>query len=515
MLLLACKTGDLEKAKHLVEVEQVPFNCRDQWDCSPLYYTALCGHIDVTRYLLASGAQCDPNTFEGERCYYGALNNKIRTLLRNNRFTKAIDADADYAIFLHKSLMMDSQNYYSDLSLVRRIKTPTLQNHRIQHPFSIASSRCPFLAYEFLRRFPKSSQIPIKSKLVPVPALRAFLVWMYTGELPRDEIDPALEFLARQWRATELLLLIKERKEFSGLSGGQQMKRTVITQRKPGLKTALPVPKDLQEYEDGLEMFRERMEKGLSSFPSTKELQSGAVLVASSRPDIIIALGDAHFPCHKSFLVRSEYFQALLMGGFLEANSTRSILPVSFTDSPEVFACILDFLYTDRCLRFSDDTVFMLELLRVADLLLLERFKTSCVNYLIALPIEAIDNPADLLRASWDMNLPRLEQFITKLYAQRFEEYLKDNEIKTLVYESAESVVNREEVDTVIFADDLRYWLSRLHGFDGEEDIGIQGKNGEVLVRIGQQVDERRCELDKKTGRLDDILDELGLFVAM
>ena len=64
--------------KHLVETEEVPINRRDKWDCVPLYYASLCGHIELVRYLLEAGAHCDPNTFEGERCLYGALTDEIR-----------------------------------------------------------------------------------------------------------------------------------------------------------------------------------------------------------------------------------------------------------------------------------------------------------------------------------------------------------------------------------------------------------------------------------------------------
>ena len=32
---------------------------------------------------LSTGARCEANTFDGERCLYGALNNEIRNLLRS------------------------------------------------------------------------------------------------------------------------------------------------------------------------------------------------------------------------------------------------------------------------------------------------------------------------------------------------------------------------------------------------------------------------------------------------
>ncbi len=32
---------------------------------------------------IVTGAKCEANTFDGERCLYGALNNDIRNLLKN------------------------------------------------------------------------------------------------------------------------------------------------------------------------------------------------------------------------------------------------------------------------------------------------------------------------------------------------------------------------------------------------------------------------------------------------
>lgn len=47
------------------------------------YYACLCGHIDTVQYLLANGARCEANTFDGERCLYGALTDQIRRMLLN------------------------------------------------------------------------------------------------------------------------------------------------------------------------------------------------------------------------------------------------------------------------------------------------------------------------------------------------------------------------------------------------------------------------------------------------
>lgn len=87
--------------RHLVQQKEVELNVRDKWDSTPLYYACLCGHTNLVRYLLKSGfpiddpspltslttkcllpgARCEANTFDGERCVYGALTSEIRNIL--------------------------------------------------------------------------------------------------------------------------------------------------------------------------------------------------------------------------------------------------------------------------------------------------------------------------------------------------------------------------------------------------------------------------------------------------
>ena len=71
--------------RYLTEHKELDVNLRDQWDSTPLYYACLCGHLEVVQYLLTSGAVCDSNTFDGERCVYGALTDSIRKLLLEHK----------------------------------------------------------------------------------------------------------------------------------------------------------------------------------------------------------------------------------------------------------------------------------------------------------------------------------------------------------------------------------------------------------------------------------------------
>lgn len=78
-LCQACRVGDLTDVQILAP--QININQLDEWDYLPLILALLCGHLDIVKYLLGNGALCDKDTFEGERCVYGALNDLIRNTL--------------------------------------------------------------------------------------------------------------------------------------------------------------------------------------------------------------------------------------------------------------------------------------------------------------------------------------------------------------------------------------------------------------------------------------------------
>ncbi|KAK2553955.1 Ankyrin repeat and BTB/POZ domain-containing protein 1 [Acropora cervicornis] len=82
-LFCSCRGGDIDNVRNLVENGEAELNLRDQWDSTPLYYACLCGHEDLVKYLLNNGARCAPNTFDGERCLYAALTDRIKNILRS------------------------------------------------------------------------------------------------------------------------------------------------------------------------------------------------------------------------------------------------------------------------------------------------------------------------------------------------------------------------------------------------------------------------------------------------
>ncbi|KFM69067.1 Ankyrin repeat and BTB/POZ domain-containing protein 1, partial [Stegodyphus mimosarum] len=115
-LFLSCRKGDVRRLRYLVEQKDVDLNVRDKWDCTPLYYACLCGHYDTVLYLLENGACCDSETFDGERCLYGALTEEIYHLLRNFQVvtSKLIKRD-EFSEFLRRALETDD---YCDVDFV-------------------------------------------------------------------------------------------------------------------------------------------------------------------------------------------------------------------------------------------------------------------------------------------------------------------------------------------------------------------------------------------------------------
>lgn len=47
-----------------VEVLGTDVNAVDEWNSTPLYYACLAGHIDVVKYLIEMGAECEENTYQ-------------------------------------------------------------------------------------------------------------------------------------------------------------------------------------------------------------------------------------------------------------------------------------------------------------------------------------------------------------------------------------------------------------------------------------------------------------------
>ncbi|KAL8667366.1 MAG: hypothetical protein Q9168_007264 [Polycauliona sp. 1 TL-2023] len=103
----ACRRGDLKVCQEMIR-DGANINARDLYDYSPLILASLCGHYEVVRLLLESGALCERDTFQGERCLYNALNDRIRNLLLSYDYSKSTDPLQPFAAHISSLLSRDT-----------------------------------------------------------------------------------------------------------------------------------------------------------------------------------------------------------------------------------------------------------------------------------------------------------------------------------------------------------------------------------------------------------------------
>src|SRR5579871_5515160 len=111
----ACRRGDLRVCQEMI-IQGVNINARDEYDYTPLILASLCGHYEVVELLLDSGALCERDTFQGERCLYNALNDRIRNLLLSHDYSKSTDPLQPFASYI-TSLLTREHPKTSDLTL--------------------------------------------------------------------------------------------------------------------------------------------------------------------------------------------------------------------------------------------------------------------------------------------------------------------------------------------------------------------------------------------------------------
>ena len=80
-LFTAARLGDTPRLAAILAADPEAVGGRDVWSATPLYYAALCGHLEAVNLLLAAGAVADESCFDGERVHYAALRGDIRAAL--------------------------------------------------------------------------------------------------------------------------------------------------------------------------------------------------------------------------------------------------------------------------------------------------------------------------------------------------------------------------------------------------------------------------------------------------
>jgi hypothetical protein len=121
-LFIASRRGDLERVKYLVEIAGASLNEIDEWNGTALYYACLTGSQEVALYLLERGARCFEKTFDGERCFYAAHDDAIRSLLhRFQQVGNTFDRHDSFSRFW-RHLHLQSLDDFANLPQVKKKK---------------------------------------------------------------------------------------------------------------------------------------------------------------------------------------------------------------------------------------------------------------------------------------------------------------------------------------------------------------------------------------------------------
>lgn len=512
----ACRRGDLKVCQEMI-MEGVNINAKDLYDYTPLILASLCGNYEIVQLLLEAGALCERDTFQGERCLYNALNDRIRNLLLSYDYSKSTDPLQPIASHL-TSLLTREQPKTADISVTTATETFNL------HKF-VLSARSPYFKSK-LAIVPETTTWKLPST-IPPPAFAIALKHLYLGELPRevgggpgtgytdsevlagtDRISKYLEIkslsqmildgtdrrLARQRRTDEIA---SGRDQLDFWYRENVLKHRVLTDadkadvkwnRNNSIFADILVRADEDEGEEEEEPISDKAEQSSEARPQTNALgiplDSKSVKSRSSsrrrQPRKTVL-----FPCHKAMLIRSEFFLTMFDSTFREAQDTPHLQIVPIDCSPAVLEIILTFLYTERADFGLDIAV---DVLFAADMLFLEKLKAKAAVVISSLgngtatamraEVEREDDYMDIyeiLRASWITRVQRLEEFAARYIAYRLEAYIDDPEFAELVKESANRISARQETDSIEILDDIRYYLSerfRLRFEDpGLEDV--------------------------------------------
>uniref|UniRef100_A0A673A5H1 BTB domain-containing protein n=1 Tax=Sphaeramia orbicularis TaxID=375764 RepID=A0A673A5H1_9TELE len=386
--------------RYLVEQRDVDLNVRDKWDSTPLYYACLCGHEELVQYLLASGAKCEANTFDGERCLYGSLSDAIRRLLKDyNCVTTCPMQRDDFSHFLHTLL---EQGQHSDVKFV--VHGQTFPAHRC-----VLSARSEYFTEMFDCKWKGKNLITLKHPL----------------EL-ENKCKQVYDFVSNKPGICVKVLSLEP--------------HSCRLQEDMALLAECAFPSELQVG------FGELPFNGTKHFPTY--------------PDICFRVNGYSFLCHKAFFCgRSDYFKALLNDHFSEGEKLQSHPSTSVITlhniSHDIFIHVLFYIYTDDT-ELTMDSVF--DVLCVADMYLLPGLKRLCGKTLAKATCE--ENVLFLWKTAKLFRLSRLEDHCTEYMAKTIERLVEKPEFAEMIKEDAASLEERHETDSVPLVDEIRFHIT-------------------------------------------------------
>jgi ankyrin repeat/BTB/POZ domain-containing protein 1 len=459
---------------------------------------SLCGHYEVVQLLLESGALCERDTFQGERCLYNALNNKIRNLLLQYDYSKSTDPLQPLASHI-TSLLTRTHPKTSDIQVSAAAEAFHL------HKF-ILSARSPYFQKK-LSVAPETTVWKL-ANTIPQEAFRIALRYLYLGEVPSDlgigsrgfvseeDILRGIDKVSKQLEIESLWegilsggdrRIARQRHQDEVTRGRDQIEswyrenvlrhkisvdstkaNDVKWTRDNGIFADVLLRADPNDDEDDIEAIAEKppvrnTDGPLNGIPiGPSQTQSSSTSKKAKRSVL--------FPVHRAMLTRSEYFMTMFSSDFQEAQVTDYLQIISVDCSPEVLEVVLNFLYTEKA-DFGLDLA--IDVLFAADMLFIDKLKAKAAVVISTLgngtgnalvdrthgeaegevEVEPI-NVYDVIRAGWLTRVQRLEEFAARYLAYRLEDYIDEEEFEELIRESAERIEKRQETDSIELLDE-------------------------------------------------------------
>ena len=478
--------------------------------------------------LLESGALAERDTFQGERCIYNALNDKIRNLLLKYDYSKSTDPLQPWAAHI-TSLLSRSVPKTSDIVLDETAETFEL------HKF-ILSARSPYFQKK-LAEAPETTSWRLPQS-IPIESYRLVLRYLYLADIPREVVDArststeeevltGVDKISKQLeveRLWEAILsgndrrLVRQRHQ-DEVNLAQQQIEGFFREEVLGHKMVLdPEKVDEVKWPHDNAMFADCIlradEEGASQETGSIEVRqaySGIPVGPGAKSQAENGAKKARsvlYPVHKAMLIRSPYFDTMFSSKFKEAQGSSHLHIVKVDCPPEVLEIVLGFLYTEKV---ECPLEYGLDLLYVSDMLLLDKLKTKAAvaisslgsgdnNALVdrthaqdagkeaqVVEVEPI-NVYDVIHAAWDLRVQRLEEFAARYLAYRLEDYIDEEEFAELIQQSAARLKTREETDTIELLDDIRYYLSERFRLRFE-DAGLDDmldEDGEIDAEFAE-----------------------------
>ena len=438
----ACRIGNLEQVEYLVSVAKYPMDEQDAHDATPLYLAALTGRSKICKYLLQSGAKCDPNSGgDAARVFYVALTPQLRKLLREWSLSAA--SRDPFLDMLRKTY--NDRTHADTVAILNDGKSIYL--HRL-----LLKARCPRLAslidvdvasnsndeHDGLNvlRLPEEHRVPVMADL---------LFYFYTGEIETRDVETAL--MAQQLAKEYELHTLHQRLESSL---GRYLKGNNNDESKSrddgGLYREI---KGFRCDMSDLSLLRQDMAQ-LAALVSTPHNDVEHVDILShlvEESDTTVQCEDRTWSLHAFMLCgQSEYFKCALEGGFREAQESfvdlTHLLPCS-----EAFQLGVQWLYSDRFILDDDEVPLEVAawLLELGSAILCPRLMAQTTNVLLIPGVDQ-DNVFDMLELSKMHGLEKLEDRCVQVIAYNLRSLATRPELRDVIIEEASQIIQGGDI---------------------------------------------------------------------